>query len=207
VIERLTKSLLTEKGLRIDKDDFTKLFLPLHDILEKLGFIEEMYESLSTAPFGRSLPRMKSSFYFFVWSVKALHDSLAVFLKQWYSLPEERGAIDLGNGLRAKGTFLISLQKENKELADTIAENFQGWINEVTEYRNNTIHRFGVFFSVKDGAYKVPRDANLDPSRAAQMSLEEIDSHLESIVPFIQKWRSNSWALTRLTFTNVSRSL
>ncbi|HEV2226791.1 MAG TPA: hypothetical protein VGR56_08320 [Nitrososphaerales archaeon] len=208
IIDHLKKTLLDGWVIHTDRPEYRRLLMPMRDISEKLGIMQEAYESISTAPLLTSVARVKADFYFFIWSIKSLNDSLAVFLKNWYSLPEESGAIDLGRGVGAKGTFLISLQKKNKSLADEIVKEFQQWVNEVTNYRMHTIHRFGVFVSMKQGeGYKVPRNPELDPYQAEQMSDAEANTLLEPIVPFVEGWRTKSWALTRLVVREISESL
>ena len=208
VIKHLKKTVLDGWTIKTDRPEYLGLLMPVRDMAEKLGIIQEAYESISTAPLLTSLARVKANFYFFVWSIKSLNDSLAVFLKNWYSLPEESGAVDLGRGIGAKGTFLISLQKKNKPLAEAIVRQFQPWINDVTNYRMHTIHRFGVLVSMRQGEpYKVPRDPELDPYQAERMSDKEAETQLEPINPFIERWRSNAWALTRLIIGEVSKTI
>ena len=207
-VNRLKKTILDGWVIHTERPDYLRLLMPLRDIAEKLGIIQEAKETIATAPWNTSLAKVKANFYLFVWSIKSLNDSLAVFLKNWYTLPEKSGNIDLGKGIGAKGTFLVSLREKNKSLAEAVARDFQPWINEVKNYRNHTIHRFGVLVTMRPGAgYWIPKDPKLDPYQVESMSVAEADAQLQPIVRFSEGWRIKAWALARLTIEEISKEL
>ncbi len=194
--------------IKTDHSSYERVFVPTRDVLEKLGLVLQMQKELSSAPVGFSLVKVKSYFYLFVWSVKALLDSLAVFLKTSYGLPEEGGKIDLGKGEIGKSGFMASLAKHNQPLAERLMKEFRAWINEAQRYRDNTIHKRGILIYALEGhPYRVPKDSRVDPLLAAWMEPAEMDRHYTTATAFSNDWTTQAMELTRLVVTEVGRTM
>jgi Cthe_2314-like HEPN len=77
--------------------------------------------------------------YSFIYLTKSFLDSLAVFVNEIFDLGYKAGEIDF-----KKGKFINSIKNKNEELGQLIFERHK-WINTVVKYRNNLIHRHGLY--------------------------------------------------------------
>lgn len=77
--------------------------------------------------------------YTFVFMEKAFLDSVAVFINEIYQLGFSTGGIDLN-----KGKFIRAIREADTELGRAISSK-QKWLTYVVKYRNNLIHRHGLY--------------------------------------------------------------
>lgn len=205
----LSENLLIDSTrIKTDVPAFSRVFVPLRDLLEKLGLLLRASADIRRAPPGFGLLKVKTAFYMFIWATKALLDSLAVFLKQQYDLSEQGGKIDLGKGEPGRTGFLASLSKKNAQLASSLATDFRAWIASVQKYRDETIHKKGVLLvPTEDGHYKVPKDSTLDPLLAERMEPAEVGKHLIVIESFADEWLNNAMSLTNRVLAAATDTL
>ena len=77
--------------------------------------------------------------YTFVFMTKSFLDALAVFINEIYQLGFRGGEIDF-----KRGKFLNRISAKNNELGALLSKQ-QQFIRRVVEYRNNLIHRHGLY--------------------------------------------------------------
>lgn len=112
------------------------------DIVEKFSFLllakDQLLAHETTAtPDKRFF--VKFFTYNYIFMVKSFLDSVAVFLNHIYQLGFSGGKIDL-----KKGKFLDAVKEQDSNLASEIL-NRKEWIACVVKYRDNLIHRHGLY--------------------------------------------------------------
>ena len=94
---------------------------------------------------------------------KSFLDSLAVFINEIYQLGFNGGEIDL-----KRGKFLTTLKNKNNELSSLLQKQ-QQFISIVVKYRDNLIHRHGLYV----GAIPTVPDDIKDPKEVDLFILKE----------------------------------
>ena len=101
--------------------------------------------------------------YTYVFMTKSLLDSLAVFINEIYELGFSGGEIDF-----KRGKFLGALRKVDKDLGIAI-DRKRNWINYVVKYRDNLIHKHGLYI----GALPTVPEEMTDPVEIDNFILRE----------------------------------
>jgi hypothetical protein len=114
----------------------------VEDICEKFSFLLLARDQIvdlenQTQPDKRF--HIKYFSYTFVFMEKSFLDSIAVFINEIYKIGFRGGGIDLN-----KGKFLRALREADTEIGKAIGSK-QKWIDYVVKYRNNLIHRHGLY--------------------------------------------------------------
>lgn len=114
----------------------------VEDIVEKFSFLLLARDQIAALE-NQTLPdkrfHIKYFSYTFVFMEKAFLDSIAVFINEIYKLGFRGGQIDL-----KKGSFLEAVRDADAELGEAI-DSKRNWLDYVVKYRNNLIHRHGLY--------------------------------------------------------------
>ncbi|MEW6674361.1 MAG: Cthe_2314 family HEPN domain-containing protein [Thermodesulfobacteriota bacterium] len=141
--------------------------------------------------------------YTFVYLTKSLLDSLAVFINEIFKLGFSGGDIDF-----KKGNFMDGLKIKNQKLADLINKR-KNWIDTVVKYRDNLIHRHGLYVGpcpevppeLKDEAeinmfiLKEPYYLPNNPNLVEDIVYKNKEGELIKLTCFLEEWINESSAL------------
>ncbi len=114
----------------------------IEDIVDKFSFLllaRDQISDLENKTISDKRFYIKYFSYTFVFMQKSLLDTIAVFINEIYELGFRGGDIDLN-----KGRFLAAIKNKDAELGRKISSK-QQWVNYVVKYRNNLIHRHGLY--------------------------------------------------------------
>lgn len=114
----------------------------VEDIVDKFSFLLLARDQVLVLEETRSPDKrffVKYFAYTFVFLTKSLLDSLAVFLNEIYGLGFKGGEIDF-----KKGKFVSTLKEEDASLG-ALLEGKEAWILYASKYRDEVIHRHGLY--------------------------------------------------------------
>lgn len=191
------------KAFRDTHSIFKEYVRPVMDILEMFGSVLYHIDYISERVVGFYDAMIKVHFYGFTYSCKAMLDFLAVFLNRRYLLGFKKGDIDLKNE-----RFLDALQAKNLKLARKLRE-LHGWIKEVANYRDNIIHRHGVYIPADSAAqtYLVPKMADFDPFFDMRLEPEELARRYMPVMAFCNDWREKAEAVMKTVLADAFEKL
>lgn len=138
----------------------------VEDIVDKFSFLLLARDQVSTLEETSNPDKrffVKYFTYTFVFLTKSLLDSLAVFVNDIFELGFNRGDIDF-----KKKKFVDTLKKKDLVLGAAV-ENKEQWITYVANYRDNLIHRHGLYV----GALPTVPEHMTDPDEIDKFILME----------------------------------
>jgi hypothetical protein len=175
------------------------------NVFEKLGFVvyhDELIKELS-----QKKPRTKNEevskvceikilLFDYICNTKAFLDSVAYLLNNKYSLGLRGNEISLD-----KERFRASLEKKDPSMADLIREHTE-WIEEVTRWRMNLIHKFtNVIYSDNESTCMVVDDPDYKSLDFLVKGLtEEISKKNRNVVDLCSYWNKNSEKMAKSLF-------
>lgn len=192
----------------------------VEDIVDKFSFLMLARDEIAAHEKTKTLDRLfhiQYHVYSYVFFTKAFLDSIAVFLNEIYTLGFSGGQIDL-----KRQAFLSALRNTDPELA-AIIDKMRSWIDYVIKYRDNLIHRHGLYI----GPLPTMPEGMTDPAEQARHVLEErsympvdpsgiLDKVIESgegeyirVSALVEEWLNESFRLfdSALRFFSVKFEL
>ena len=138
----------------------------VEDIIDKFSFLFLARDQIASHesqlnPHKRFF--VKYFVYTFVFMTKSFLDALAVFINELYQLGFSGGKIDF-----KKGGFLKNITNKDNELGNLLSKH-QQFIRRVVEYRDNLIHRHGLYV----GALPTVPEELVDPKEVDLFILKE----------------------------------
>lgn len=133
--DKLLEMLYGEGRLR-------KYAATVEDIVDKFSFLvlaKDQINQHEAQLTPQKLFFVKYFTYTFVFMTKSFLDALAVFLNESYGLGFSGGEVDF-----KKAKFVGSIKDKNNALGTAISIK-QSWISDVVKYRDNLIHRHGLY--------------------------------------------------------------
>lgn len=178
----------------------------VEDVVDKFSFLLLAKDQLlgherSVSPDKRFY--VKFLVYNYVFLTKALLDSLAVFVNDVFQLGFRGGQIDLKRGM-----FIDALEQQDSSLTSKIRSR-KSWIDLVVRYRDNLIHRHGLYIgplptvpqSLTDSSeidhfimrqpHYMPTDPDLRTNRIANGG----ESEFIKVQCLVDEWLEESFAL------------
>lgn len=159
--------------------------------------------------------------YTFIYLTKSFLDSLAVFVNEIFELGFKGGEIDF-----RRGKFIEHIRSKHKTLGELISER-RNWIDRVIKYRDNLIHRHGLYIGplpnvppeIKDEKeidlyiLKEPYYLPNDPDLTVDVVSETREGDFIKLTCFIDDWINEAANLLDIVlgtytrhFIRVSRS-
>lgn len=114
----------------------------VEDIVEKFSFVAIARDQVREIEARRDREKrffVKYHTYTYIFMMKSFLDACAVFLNETYGLNQRGSSISL-----EREKFLIELEKLNSPLTEQLRDRAL-WLKNVVRYRNNLIHRHGLY--------------------------------------------------------------
>lgn len=138
----------------------------VEDIVEKFSFLDVARDQIKETESRRDPGKMfytQYHTYAYVFMTKSFLDACAVFINESYGLKQRGSNISL-----EKNKLIESLENHNLALAKQLQER-QSWIETVVRYRNNLIHRHGLYV----GPVPAVPESITDPVAVDEFILEQ----------------------------------
>jgi len=189
----------------------------VEDIVEKFSFLALAKDQIAESEARRDPQKqffVKYHTYSYIFMTKSFLDAVAVFINESYGLKFNGGNIDLG-----KSHFIESLSTQNKPLAAEITKR-QRWIGQVTKYRNNLIHRHGVYVGpipTVPESMTDPRAIDLyileepayipnDPDFVVDKIYDGVEGEFIKVNSLVEEWIQKSFEIFDLALSSFTAS-
>jgi len=189
----------------------------VEDIVEKFSFLALAKDQIAEHEKTRD-PRKRFFVQYFVYSyifmTKSFLDATAVFINESYGLGFNGGDIDL-----IRGKFIESLKAKNRPLAQKITEK-QNWIRLVVTYRNNLIHKHGLYVGpiptvpeeitdpreVDQFILKEPHYIPHDPHLLIDHVYDGVEGEFIKVASFVEEWIHESFEVFDIVLGSFTAS-
>ena len=189
----------------------------VEDLVEKFSFLALARDQISEHEKRRDREKLffvKFHTYSYVYVTKSFLDACAVFLNESYGLKQRRSSIALN-----KTQLLNSLERVNSGLANQLREHMS-WFQRVVQYRNNLIHRHGLYVgpvptvpeSITDPAavdryiMEQPTYMPNDPDFVTDLVYDGIEGEFIQVSALVDDWINASFEVFNLTLNSFTLS-
>lgn len=189
----------------------------VEDIVEKFSFLalakDQIAERENTKD-ARKRFFVKYHAYSYIFLTKSFLDAVAVFINESYALGFKGGDIDL-----KRGRFIESLKLKNAPLASKLLDKGD-WIRLVVRYRDNLIHKHGVYVGpipTVPAEIADPKEVDLyilqephyipyNPDFLVDHIYDGIEGEFIKVASFVEEWIQQSFQVFDLVLGSFTAS-